>query len=142
MRTGSGEPLCGCVGVEGRPPADTGRPELRGAGWRFWDACSLLFKASRARQAEAKYSERFSKYEHKPVGFNQLMRNELRLGPARARLAEQAPVQACACARPCAHPGCTPWAGGCCLQAPSHGFLPTWPGHPPKSLPGEESLAI
>lgn len=133
MRTGSGEPLCGCVGVEGRPPVATGRPELRGSGWFFWDMCNPLFKASGARQAEAKYPECFSKYEHKPVGFNQLMRNELCLGAA---LAGRAPVQACACARPCVLPGCTPWGGGCCLWAPSRSLVPAWPGPPPESLRG------
>lgn len=88
VRTGSGESLRGHMGVMGRPLAATGRPELLEAGWPCWDICSLLFKASRVRQAEAKYPQCFGTYEHKPVGFNQLMQNELYLGPACAGLAE------------------------------------------------------
>lgn len=65
----------------------TGTLKLLGVGWPYWDICSLLLKASRVRQAKAKYPQCLGTYEHKPVGFNQLRQNELYLGPACAGLA-------------------------------------------------------
>lgn len=87
VRTRSGESLRGHMGVKGRPLVATGTLELLGAGWPCWDIRRLLLKASRMRQAKAKYPQRLDTYEHKPVGFNQLMQNELYLGPTCAGLA-------------------------------------------------------
>lgn len=74
-------------GGEGK--ATSGHRDTAAAwGWlALLGMCSWLFKASRVGQAVAKYPQHLDTYEHKPVGFNQLMQNELYLGPAGAGFA-------------------------------------------------------
>ena len=92
--TGEGGALAGEAGVGGAAawvPGVEGRP---GHPCPRWDGGCVGLAGSAGtpaacsvRPAEAEHPERFTKYEHKPVGFNQLMRNEPRRAPARAGLA-------------------------------------------------------